>query len=150
MQGYRRPAYRLTFDDPQFEGLYVRCRPASIAVMERLMRVSDVDTGSIGSAEVRDVLSEIAEAFAGVIIEWNFEVEVRPGEYEFAPANVDGLRAVDPAMLMAMVESYMTAVMGVPGPLSQPSKDGASSVEGSLPMEPLSESPESSPEPSES
>jgi hypothetical protein len=150
MQGYRRKAYRLTFEDEQFEGLYVRCRPASIAMMERLMGLADVDIKRMSATDARDVLGEICEAFGPAIIEWNFEVETESGEYEVAPVGAEGLRLVDPDMLIAMVEAYMTAVMGVSGPLSRPSRDGASSVEGSIPMEPLSESRESLLAPSES
>lgn len=59
------------------------------------------------------------------------------------PPTVDGLRAVDPMVVFFMAADWMTQVTRVSVPLGRRLSGGGTSLELSIPMAPLSPSPES-------
>lgn len=151
MGGYRRPALQLTFADPQFEGLEVRCRRISI---DETFTLSEV-----GPDDDRDAVMRLAELLGDglppedpaekrrpVILDWNLE------DYDGTPLPVSAanLRTQDMPLIFAIVAALVAQMRGVPAPLPQTSTDGDPSVEASLPMEMCSDPQPSTsgPEPS--
>lgn len=135
-RGYRRPLYKLRFADPQFEGLEVVCRGASVGVVTDLVRLADMDVGKAVESGDLSVFAELNGAFAKVLVRWNYEDE----EGVPVPPTVDGVGQMDMMMLQGVVMAYIESVVAVRGPLGPTLSDGAPSVEASLPMEPLPES----------
>ena len=93
--------------------------------------------------ELRDSLtSEDAMAVYGLfsqhcLIGWNLQEEQgRP-----LPATTEGMNRVWPNFGRLIIQEWMEGVMTPPAPLSEPSSNGATLDEASIPMEPLAASP---------
>lgn len=137
--GYRRPTYLLKFEDPQFEGLEVRCRPVNTGIVHKLIQLSKMEEAKT-SEEVDEQLGQLAETFGAALVGWNYERE----DGTPVPATVDGFKEADFPMQMGVVGAYLDVALNVSAPLGQTSNGGKPLVEESLPMEPLSESPANS------
>lgn len=122
--------YRLTFDDPDLEGLQVMCRGASVEDLTAIEAASKLPMG--------EAVMTMIDRFVAAVVSWNIENDEAP----LLPTR-EALLAQDADLVMAMVMAWADAVAGVAGPLGQRSTDGEPSQEASLPMEPLSPSPPS-------
>jgi hypothetical protein len=141
-----RKVYKLTFRDHELEGLVVRARSVPLGVFLDLMElassagldtIEELDWSNLPEGAA-DAIRRLLEEFGRALVEWNLEDENGP-----VPATFEGLAGQDLDLAMEIIEAWMTAIAGVAGPLGQSSPDGKPSLAGSLPMEPLSESPAS-------
>ena len=124
--------YRLTFDDPDLEGLAITARSVSTGTYLELtaMAALAVDDMAAMSSSTRDLFS----AFADAVTEWNLDKE----DSTPWPIGLDALLAQDFPFVMAIIGAWMAAIGGVPDPLEPGSTSGATFQEASLPMEPWS------------
>lgn len=122
--------FRLVFDDDAFEGLEVRVRSLSIGQV--------VDIVDPPEATPREKALRGAQRLAEGLVEWN--VEYPDGTP--VPMTADGILSQDPALISAINQARLDAVIGVPDPLGPSSNGGATSdQEVQIPMETLSPSP---------
>jgi hypothetical protein len=138
----RGKVYVLDFTgDAELDGLTVRARSAPIGMVldmgELAAAIDDNPAGQAGVLAQMAKMRPVLEKFADVLLSW--DLEVKPGEP--TPANLDGLLQVDTGQVMRILTAWQKAVSDVPAPLPEPSSGGGPSLEGSLPMEPLSASP---------
>lgn len=140
--GYKRQKtiYRLVFEDEEFEGLEVRAYAPPLGYLEKTMQM-----GSIAGRNTDDLSPEEIELFQGFmtgfakyLVSWNLEDD----DDTPVPATLEGLRTQDLGFVFQIIEAWLDSVSAVAGPLAPPSSSGRPSLEGSLPMEPLSPSPE--------
>lgn len=134
MAGFRRGLCRLVFADPEYEGLLVVCKRPSIGM---IIALGDARERAIGGS-IASMLDPILEDFSSMIVEWNLEDH----DGTPVPATASGLRDQDPALVLAIVTALIE-VSTVAAPLERRSRDGDPSLEESMPMETLSESPPS-------
>ena len=123
--------------DDELDGLTVRARSSSIGA---LMDISGL-AATFKGGEVDDVTAvaefgKLIEAFADVLVSW--DLELQPGVP--TPPDASGLRRMEFSHFLRLITAWQGAVSDVPAPLPQPSSSGTPSLEGSLPMEPLSSS----------
>jgi len=157
--GFRAVTYLLVFDDPQYEGLEIRARGASIGQMAQLMDLATLAETKSMTKEEFARLEILFRIFAGCpaacdwphedqggnhyvskIKSWNLEDE-QDGCVVEVPADYAGFMEQDINFQMAVVFAWMDAVVGTPGDLGKDSTDGGASVEESIPMETLSLAP---------
>lgn len=147
----KRKVYVLDFEGTDLDGLTARTRSASIGTMLDIGNAID-GAGDVPTVEVlaglpeREQLSKIAEfmkkigdavdQFAAVLVSWDLEDE----HGHPVPAGVGGLLTLEPGELMLLIGAWRKAVADVPAPLPETSSGGTPSLEGSLPMDPLSPS----------
>lgn len=117
--GFRanRTIYKLVFDYPDYEGLFVRIR-----------------SGSLAERQEFDEITSNADLFAffeRMLVEWNAEDD----EGHTLPTTADGIRQLEPATFREIQSAWIRAVREVPAPLEPPSSDGDPSLEASIPME---------------
>lgn len=117
--------YKLTFEDPELEGLEVRARSASVA---QFMELSELK-----GSETREAVGKMFDVFAAALVSWNLE----DGNGVTLPMTVDSLYAQDFGFAMSLVTAWMGAVADIPGPLGEAVNSGVISLAPSLPMEPL-------------
>lgn len=125
MTGYkpRRTLYRLTFEDPDFDGLEVTCKGASI---ERLMEIAALgDLLEAMDQENPDLqqLRTMFAPFAAVLVSWN----VVDDDEQPVPATLDGLLAQEVDFASEIMTGYVRAMTQAPPPLPGASTSGASS-----------------------
>lgn len=133
--GYKRPkaTFALSFEDETMEGLEVRCQSVSL---ETYLRVFELTTGGVDFTPAnRDRLSEVLDTFCASVIEWNLEDE----DDQPLPCTAATVMAQDRAFIVRLIDAWVTGMVEVPGPLPKPSVAFVTSLEQSLPMEPLSE-----------
>lgn len=128
--------YKLVFDDPDFDGLEVRTKGASIGTLLEITRLTQ-EAASNDDQKVRALLDK----FASVLVSWNLEDEADDGTRTPVPATLDGLLAQDQQFVEALVTGWLEAVSGVDADTKAHSSGGGPSPVVSLPMEALSESP---------
>jgi hypothetical protein len=143
--GYRRQRKLFRLEWPEgheLHGLVVRARSVPIeGLLDLLDAASGIDLGSIGDlqavrAEAVEAVRLIVDTFAGALVDWSLQDE----DGTPVPATAAGLRGEEPDLLMALLEAWMDAVVGVSAPLGRPSPAGEPSLEASLPMAPPSTS----------
>ena len=118
--GFRHQAktFLLTFDDPELQGLEVRCSSLSIG-------------------ELNDDDIKLFESFANHLISWNLEDE----NGDPIPTTLKAIEDYpDIDFVTSMANAWMNAVIGIDDELGKGSPSGEPFPEGSLPMEPLSSS----------
>lgn len=126
----KRKTYTLDFKGTDFEGLEVCMRSLNTG---QYMDLWEAKEEAESGGETGRVLHLLAEQ----LIAWNVEDEAgRP-----VPATLDGVKALDLDLNLAVVNAWTTAMAGVPAPLERSSDSGGPSLEASLPMEVLSASP---------
>jgi hypothetical protein len=127
--------FTLKFDSPLYEGLEV---VMGSLTTEQFLEVTELSLGAqkenLGQAagDVRKLI----EVTASRLRSWNLEDMGEP-----IPATVAGLMDQEFEFVLDIVHSWLNAIAQVPVPLPQPSKNGGSALELSVPMEPLSPSP---------
>lgn len=126
--GYRpkRKIYDLDFTGTEYDGLKVTVRGVSTG------QALDIDAARVdgGDEAMRGMLELLAEQ----LVDWNIEDD----DGQPVPANLDGLRAQDIGLNLAIVNAWQTAMAGVPAPLESGSTSGEPSLVASIPTETLS------------
>jgi hypothetical protein len=136
--GYKaRRVYVLEFVD--LDGLEVRARSTTIDKFMDISALADLSPGMDFTDEDRAKIHELCAAFAECLVGWNLEDD----DEQPIPATLDGLLSIDLDLVMSIVRAWLDAVASVSPPKGAPSPNGSRSVEGSLPMAPLSPSPPS-------
>jgi len=143
--GFTRSTLLLKFDDSEFEGFEVRSKRLSI---DALLSIASLRVVNLRETEAaKATFLDLAEAVGSVLTSWNLEEDELDEDGEPTgnklpvPLNAASLAAQDYRMLFTIADGLMDASAGVSPPLSPPSSDGDTSVEASIPMETLSESP---------
>lgn len=141
--GFEAPdtVYNLKFADEKLNGLEVKVK--AFAFQEVLDNEAilygnwlyDPDISAEEKAAKRD---ELHRLFIGQLAGWNLTKKGVP-----VPATLEGLRAQEVPLVGTIIVAWRDNAVGVAIPLEQPSTDGELSEEESIPMESLSESPES-------
>lgn len=142
MAEIKRRVYLLDFTgDDELDELTIKCRGASLdfilsmgAQLEAATELQGAEDQESG-LKAMGLIREMTEAYASVLISW----DLTEGGVEI-PATAAGLRTLDLAQLMRVIQAWQRAVMNVELPLAQRSADGEPSEALSLPMEPLSAS----------
>ncbi|MFG2269142.1 hypothetical protein ACGFNY_05130 [Streptomyces chartreusis] len=127
--GFRPPrkTYTLDFTGTDYDGLEVKVR--GFTVGEEL---------ELDDAEFSGDL--LVKTIASRLISWNVEDE----KGEPVPATFEGICTQETAMVLAILDALRRANSGVSAPLPNGSPTGGPTPVVSIPMAPLSESPESS------
>lgn len=141
MAGYKpqRKLYKLKFADEEYEGLEVLASSASLGTMLEIQELSDKLGERLDAATAVELNRRMIAIFCGAVKSWNLVDD----DGEPMPVSVDSMSAQDPNFVMALLQSWTTAVAGVSVPLDGGSPSGGTSLEASLPMAPLSPSPAS-------
>lgn len=151
--GYQRPPLKLTFEDPQYEGLEIRMKRLPLGDMFDVAELSDLGDGI---AQQKEQLDKLLTSLSEGIISWNLEDESgtpvpaekgrpkhrpEPGCCGLWPAGEDigrvvlvehpntGLYAQDVSLIMDVVAAWLEAVAGVSRPLAGGSTSGQPSPE---------------------
>jgi len=131
--GYRHQRRRITvrFEEPnEFAGFEAVLHGKSLGEFLALIGMGEVDRSSIS-----DQLREMARA----LVSWNLEDEDTGAP---VPATPEAVFEQDQELMLALAKGWIDGLgAGTPAPLEQSSTDGPPSLEASLPMAPLSESP---------
>lgn len=139
-----RKTYRLVWPEGhEMHGTEVRARSLPLgAFLELLELAAGIDFGSLAASSITPeaavAVRQVLEAFGGALVEWNLDDDEGP-----VPASFEGVCRLDVDVVMPVIDAWMEAVAGVSGPLGPASPNGDRSQEASLPMDPLSESPQS-------
>jgi hypothetical protein len=135
--------YRLVFPDghESMPGVVARIKGLSIRQFLDVQRLASIAEqrgkgGQADTAAVLEAVVQLATITGERLLEWNVDDE----EDRPVPANAEGVLDLDPEAFTALVEEWLDAVAGVPGPLAGTSSGGPSPEELSMPMEPLSAS----------
>jgi hypothetical protein len=158
----KRKQYNLKFENEDYNGLEVSMTGSSLGEVLDSMNIGalmgeadqlridaqnavtpdDLKAIAAKAARVSDATDRFYRDFASHLVKWN--VEEPPGTP--VPANYEGVKTQELTFIADILTSWRTAVQGVEPDLSQPSNDGARSLEGSIPMEPSSPDRQSLPE----
>lgn len=136
--GYKpkRTLYRLTFEDPDLEGLEVVTRGVSVgglkkfAEMYETVQALGLDGGADDQAlkpEHIKLLDEFFGSFAKVLVSWNVEDD----DGQPVPTTTEGLLSQELEFVMQVIESWMTGMVQAPPPLPGGSNSGGTSPEES-------------------
>ena len=134
----RQQLYKLKFVDPDMEGLEVTVRMTSIgATLEHQAREKAAKDADDGAALSKLRVDQLAQ----MLVEWNLEDD----DGQPVPATAEGVMAQDMKFIVYLLNTANDAIYGISDPLDESSTSGEMFPEASLPMEPLSPSPSSSP-----
>lgn len=127
-----RTVYKLTFDDPRFDGFEVSVQ--AMSVLETWAYNDAVAEAATPSAVTRLVI----ETIGAHLLSWNAQ---RGGEP--VPATIEGLTGLDDHYISAIMSGWLKAIRPAEAAEAEqeadPTAAGDSSLEGSLPMSPLTE-----------
>lgn len=135
---HQRPFQVLQFED--YPGLIVRCRSGNLGQYLGIHEVAGDTPADLNPnlPEGWGSVRRLTEAFAHVLVSWNYCEKVGDADPEPVPATAEGMLAMDYQMLLAIVNGWLGAVGGVPGPLDSGSGSGDTQPEVYIPMELLS------------
>lgn len=149
-----RKTFKITWDDgSELAGLEIRARSVSTGqflAIHRLARAVDEENDDRTAAEVDELLAsyeKLTSEFAKVLISWNLEEPGDDGTPQPVPATHEGLLGQELDLVLMVVYRWIAVMTGVSDDLGKDSTSGEQLAEASLPMEPLSPSPENSPTP---
>ncbi len=134
--GFQRGLIKLDFDDPEFSGLEVRSKRFSVGELLDVQRYSALLNAG-GYDDRKEQLAGLNELLDDKIVSWNYEDEEGLPVAKSAAA----IAGLDEPFLEAILRGIVQGSKKVPAPLETPSAD--TSMEESIPMEPLPESLES-------
>ncbi|MFZ3473086.1 hypothetical protein ACODT3_10870 [Streptomyces sp. 4.24] len=129
--GYKpkRKIYHLDFEGTDFEGLQVSIRGLNTGQYLDLFEAK-------AEAEAGGETSRLLTIMASRLVAWNVEDD---GDMP-VPATLDGIKTQDLDFNLAIVNSWTTAMAGVPAPLAPSSPAGEPSLVESIPVDILSPS----------
>lgn len=145
MSYVRSKFLKFTFaDDAALDGLEIRTKRVSSETIVELMELKELrEEGSSN----REVLERPFEILGDVLVSWNVQEEDDDGNLTDVPPGRDALLA-DIPWATKLLGAWMGAITSISRDLGKGSPSGSNSPAPSLPMEPLSPSPESSNAPS--
>lgn len=129
--------FKLTFEDPELNGLVVRVRSVPLGRLLKLVKVVGLDAENL-KADDLEMVDEILVMFSKALVGWNLENEDDDGVRSEVPATYEGVQSQDLDFVITIVSAWVEGMAGVSAPLAQRSSGGATFPEGSLPMEVLS------------
>lgn len=140
MTGYTYPAktFTLIFADPALDGLEVRVSSVPSGELLELDRLTNPQVWrELSREQQKPWIDQLYALLAGALLSWNLtDADGAP-----VPATVAGMWSQEWDLMRAVIWAWYRALIEVPAPLPQPSRDGERSVEESIPMEVLSPSP---------
>lgn len=146
-----RKLFRLKFEEPEMAGLVVRAKSIGIGGyldLTSLAKLADKGSQKFTEEDAQDI-RELFDTFAQALVSWNLREPVYDDDGEEVigdngrpltqpvPATLAGVLSQDLDFIMQVMMAWMQALVGVAAPLVKPSTSGKSSVEASIPMEPL-------------
>jgi len=142
--GFKQRKFDFNYDDDtRWPGLWVQMRPARISEALTLDKIIETASGDIGKviAEAGGVRDDMLQLISECITRWNIETEELDGHGEStgndvpAPVSIDTVAELEIPLFLDLFTRWVTAIRGVPRPLSQPSGDGEPSPEASTPKQ---------------
>jgi hypothetical protein len=141
--GFKREkkTYRLVWgpENPDMDGLVVEVRTVPVGTLMTLAALVDKVVRTIG--EDAKTVNDLLGGFAKALVSWNLEEDDDEEVTHAVPATLDGVLAQDIDFMVAIIRAWIGAHVEVPDELGKDSPSGGTSLEGSLPMEPLSSAP---------
>ena len=134
MAGYvpRRTLYKLDFSQTEHAGLEVTTKSASMAALLDILGLADtVEAAGLKNADPAQ-MGRLFGLFDEVLVSWNVEEE----DGTPVPATKAGLLSQDPEFVMTVISAWAQAMSKAPPNLPNGSSNGATSLEGSIPMTP--------------
>ncbi len=136
----KRKVFKLTFEDPELEGLEVRMKSIPVKQMLKLLVLADLDTGSLTAKDIQ-VVDDLMMTFSMALISWNLtETDPETQLKVPVPATYDGVCSQDLDFVLSLIGAWAEGLAGVSVPLPKSSHDGATSLEASMQTVPLSAS----------
>lgn len=127
--GYRKIPTIYTLDDIEGEeGLIVRMKAIKVGALRKVMKATS-NKGDSSDESMEEVIALMAKS----LVSWNLEDE----KGKPVPANAKGIDDQELELLMAIMEAWMDAMIGVDEDLGKGSTSGASSPAPPLTMEAL-------------
>lgn len=121
--------YKLSFTDPEMEGVHVTLRAMSL---EEALSYDEVRmTPAANAKELRAQVQERAARLAAVVVEW----DLQDAKGEPVPATQAGVMGLEQWVRDQIERGMFEAYNGAAAPLDQ--APAADSIESSLPMQPL-------------
>ena len=139
--GYRPPTtgQKLDFAGTEHEGLEVTVDAAPMGAALGITELFGT-ARQRNSQEAAGALREVLATFASVLEAWNVE---HPRTGEPVPPTVEGLLSLDTDFVMFVIGAWLTGTTGADEELGKDSTSGGTSEEALIPMDVLSESPQS-------
>ncbi|MCP2248734.1 hypothetical protein [Lentzea aerocolonigenes] len=145
----RRKIYKLVWPEgAELEGLEVRAKAIpfrAYLVIAALLDGDAPDTHEDDDGAVYDFKDNpdsqfeyVIKKFAEALVDWNLVEDDEP-----VPADEKGIWSQDRELVLITIRAWIDALASVSRPLAQPSPAGEPLAGVSIPMETLSESPES-------
>jgi len=100
-----RKLYRIIFDG-ELEGLWMTVRAGSVAAYKRIAGLADREVSDPPTAEDIAAMSDLYEAFAAVLVDWNLE---EPAGRRVS-TTLEGVESQEPAMVNALAVAWLEAV----------------------------------------
>lgn len=135
----KRTILKLQFEDPAYAGLEIKIRALGLGVGLEI-----ADEGQRlreGGAAALPGVRKLISTFVGQVAEWNIEGE----DGAPIPITEEGFAALELDFAVDILMAWYEYQIGISANLGKASTSGAPSVEASMPMESLSESPANSP-----
>ena len=127
--GYRKIPTIYTLDDIKGEeGLIVRMKAIKVGALRKVMKATS-NRGDSSDESMEEVIALMAKS----LVSWNLEDE----KGKPVPANAKGIDDQELELLLAIMEAWMDAMIGVDEDLGKGSTSGASSPAPPLTMEAL-------------
>jgi hypothetical protein len=128
--GYKpkRTLYKLTFDDPDLDGLEVETRSVSIDGLLSFFDLLEKAQAMDEEAPDLTVFADVAERFAKVLVRWNVEED----DGTPVPATAGGLLSQDIGFMVQILDAWTAAMSKAPPPLPGASKPSVPPPEESL------------------
>lgn len=125
--GYKpkQKIYNVTFEEGDLEGLALKFKSIPGSVLSNIMKME-------ASSEVGEI-SYILTGLSNIIIEWNVEDD----NGNTMPISEESFESFDMDFILRLWEVCMDALLGVSGPLNQPSSTELDSATPEIPMETL-------------
>lgn len=126
----KQTLYKLTFDNPDFEGLEVFVKSVSMAMITKMLGVVDqfsgVDKENFKPEDLEKV-NDVFRMFAKMLHRWNVENEDDDGNRVPVPPTFEGVSEQDFDFIMPVIEKSLTAITQAPPPLPGGSPSGETS-----------------------
>lgn len=129
----RKRRFKLTFEDPELEGLEVLAQSTATGDIVHLLDLAEMSPQSLKGAEVKKQVEELFHLFMDNVREWNLEEEEN-GVRTAVPCTYEGLMTQDLDFVLSLALAWMDGVVSISGPLAQKSGGGKPSAEASIPM----------------
>lgn len=137
---YEPRQYNLKFNEAELQGLEVKVKSVSISKFSEMLGLTGTIFGGVELRQGSTVGDVLLGEFCDNLVEWNLEDK----NDEVVKATIEACRQQDMWLIKRIVNEWVKAISGVSEELGKDSSSGKLSPEESLPMDQLSENPESS------